>query len=72
VLLVDATEGTVAAATLQVQLLLHLIASGVRDLISEAAKLHEIATQCAFRDAGAFGELERVEPRFCDDSRQDA
>src|ERR1700693_6510220 len=67
VLLVDLAERAVPGATLEVQLLLHLIASRVGDLVTETAQLDEVAAQRAFGDTGTFGQLKRVEPRLGDD-----
>jgi hypothetical protein len=70
VLLVHATKGTVAHAALEVQLLLHLIATCVRDLVTKATELHEVTAQSPLGYASTFGQLERVKPRLGDDDRE--
>jgi len=45
VLLVDASERAAAGVALEIQLLLHLIAPCVCDLVTKLAKLHEVAAQ---------------------------
>ena len=71
VLLVDAAKRAVAGSPFQVQLLLHLIAPCVCDLITKLAKLHQVAPQGALGDAGAFGQLEGIEARLSDDDGKD-
>src|SRR3984893_13987662 len=48
----------------EVELLLHLVAAGVGDLVAELPELVQVTAQGAFGHAGADGKLERGEPRL--------
>ena len=64
---VAATARAAPGAALEVELLLDLVAARVRDLVTEIAKLGEIAPQGPFGDARAIGQLDGIQPRLGDD-----
>jgi hypothetical protein len=72
VLFVHLAEGPVPSAPLEVQLLLDLIAAGVRDLVTETAQLDEVAAEGSLGDARTIGELEGVEAGLRDHHGKDA
>jgi len=71
VLLVDAAKRPVTGAPFEVQRLLHLVTPCVRDFVTKLPKVHQVTPQSPLGDAGAFGQLERVEAGLGDDDGQD-